>query len=195
MVNVYIQDSGRVSVPYDATETQFPVFSSSTQTQKREGEFRVSDVITMKLDNFNFILGNNEQTTGGATDLRSIIQKTGMNPIGLNLTCHIDKPRNNFTGSDTKDLPVIINYVLQSISNGYKQFWISDTTTSRESLFSLYYFITTFGVNDGSTTSGTTDTSDSNLKKHLKVTLGSFNYQEGVDEVSFNITLNILWDL
>lgn len=195
MVQVFIKDSGRISIPYDGSEAAFTYFTDTapTQQKKRQGEFRVEDPIELKLTSFSPTVQNNTQVVSGLTDMRTLSSSISKSPLLFNCTCTVNKPRNTFTDTtDLKDLDTYTKILLLQWSKGYKQFWIEDTPNKdREKLFTLYNWISLFGVNDASTTYGTTV---SGVKKHLKVLLNSFTQQEGVDQLTYQMTFEVKWD-
>jgi len=195
MVNIYIQDSGLISVPYSVSETSFPNFSSATQTQKRAGEFKVQNSTLLKITGISFDASNSTQNTNGGKDNRVSVQKTGFKPIQFTLTCEVDKPKNYFIGTNTKDLPIIGNIIKMIMSRGYKQIWIvgePGDNTDHEQLFSFYQLIETFGITDASLSVGTTVGSE---LKHLKVSLDGYIHNEGVENLSYQLAFTLLWDM
>ncbi len=192
MVNIYIRDSGLLSIPYDATETPFTDYTSATQNEKRAGEFRQDDTsVLLKVDSLVNSVANTSQDVLGITDMRGGTKKIALNPFTFTLTCHIIKPTTLNT-TNRKDLPELIKVLLMTLTKGYKQLWIVDTETNREQNMSLYDYISTFGYNDSSLAVGTTVGA---VKKHLKIDIQSFTQNEGNKSLTYQLQLRILWDM
>lgn len=193
MVSIYLGDSGLLSIPYSSSETQFPTYALATSEERRRGEFYNDTPLELKISNFTMGISNNSQKVGGVTDKRITVQKTGVAPFQFTVTAFLDKPSNSFINIDRKDLNTLGELLKYTMSNGYKQFWIKDATDSdRETLFSIYDLIKTFGYSDNSLLLGTTI--DGN-PSHLKVYLESFTQNEGVDKLTYQLTFTILWDM
>jgi len=193
MVSIYLADSGLMSIPYSASESRFPTYATASSEEKRGGEFYNNAPLELKVSNFTMGISNNSQKVGGVIDKRTTVQRTGTAPFQFTITAYLDKPKNTFIDIDRKDLNTLGELLKYTMSNGYKQFWIRDVTNSdRETLFSIYDLIKTFGYSDSSLAIGTTI--DGN-PMHLKVYLESFTQNEGVDKLSYQITFSILWDM
>jgi len=194
MVDIYIKDSGLLSIPYDSTETSFTTYGSATVQNKRDGEFTIPSALVMKITNMTQAVSNNFQDVLGMKDQRGSSSRISQSPMIFTATCLVDKPMNTFTDvSNRKDLVSYIDMMLMTWSKGYKQLWISDPTdVQREWLFTLYDLISTFGYNDGSLTEGTTDTLG--VKRHLKILVKSFTQNEGADTLTYQVTFKIIWD-
>lgn len=191
MVNIYIQDSGRLKIPY-AVETPFTTELLATQTQKRAGEFTVNNPVLLKITAFNFSFGNTTQNSSGGSDRRLNLQKVSLQPIQFTLTCTLDKPKNVFLSGENGDLVKISNLTKMIMSNGYKQLWIEDETdVIREGMFSFYELVSSYGVDDESLVAGTTVGAE---KKHLKVSLDGYTHNEGVEDATYQLNFTLLWD-
>lgn len=192
-MKIKIEDTGLVDFNFSVSEiaSRFKKYSDLTtseadQTSKEYGEFRVDNPIELKVIAKNKGISTNSQKIPSYTGTKSQSIRTSTSPITLSLTVKFDKPLNITT--NYRDLPSIKDLDLLAITKGHKDIYITPEIEDNEKLMSLYYDMLVFGRTDSGSPSYTEDT------LHLNVDIDSISENEGVSELSYNITMTILFE-
>lgn len=181
MVYVYLEDTGHTAL--DVSDTEFTAYTSATQTEIEDGEFKADSRVLLKITSLNYGDKNNLQSLLPLTGNLSSSNKVSSDVIKFSIGGYINKP-STFTGTDTKDLPNLKQLLLMRLSNGHKDLYLSNNyTPNNEALFSLKWLIELYGVQDA----GNTDSA-----KHLNVIVESFSFNEGVNTLNYTINVRII---
>jgi len=185
MVNIYLADTGQVQTNFGTT-TAFTAWGSATETQRTDGEFKVSNVLTMKVTAINFGISTQNQDTPNINNIQTNFSRISVSPIKFSLTGELLKQTNYNITTDTKDISSLRDLALMSISKGHKDLYVDDTAVpAREALMSLYQLAQDFGVEDDG--SGST-------QRHLNVRMDSFSLNESTKKGTYTINFTLLWD-
>jgi len=186
MVNIYLKDTGIIQPDYSGSPTPFTALATATTTELQNGEFTVSNTLTLKVTAFNFGVSTNNQDLPLMKNTFTSNGRLSTSPIKFSLTCFLLKPT-KWNTTDVKDLASLRDLVLMSISRGHKDLYVEDTTVStREDMMSIGQLDKDFGR---------TDSGSGSSRRHLNVRLDSFSQNENTKNLSYNLNFTLLWDL
>lgn len=191
-MDIYIEDTGIVN-PNFTTATRFTNYASATSTEKQAGEFRITDVLTLKVNSIQLGESINSVTVPSLFNLQNKHIRTSNAPLNFTLSGFIktaiqqkytDAAISANTRNILADMPDLKTYMLMCLSKGHKDLYIKDSSSTEiEKLFWLYYLIDLFGK---------TDAGNSQSKKHLNVNFKSFSGNEGLSGIiTWNMTFEI----
>lgn len=186
MVNIYLKDTGIVDPNYTGSPTPYTAESTATTGELQDGEFRVSNTITLKVTSLNFGISTNTQDLPLTKSVFTSNSRLSTSPIIFSLTCFLVKPT-NWSSTDVKDLASLRDLTLMTLTRGHKDLYVDDTTvTAREDMMSLMQLAKDFGR---------TDSGSGSSQRHLNVRLDSISQNESVKSLSLNLNFTLLWDL